>query len=65
MPRSMFKTLKEKVMGTITAHPKLLTLGIGLAVTFVIGTAMGLVDHSLAFASALNFGNTGCAFSRC
>ncbi len=57
--------IKNKIVNAITAHPRLVTLGIGLAVTFVIGTAMGLVDHSLAFASALNFGNTGCAFSRC
>jgi hypothetical protein len=42
----MFKTLKEKVLNTITAHPKLVTLGIGLAITFVVGTAIGMIDHN-------------------
>jgi hypothetical protein len=36
-------------MNIITAHPKLVTFGIGLAITFVIGTAIGMVDHE-AFA---------------
>jgi len=42
----MFKFLKEKLLNSITIHPKLATLGIGLAITFVIGTAIGMVDHS-------------------
>ena len=50
MPSSMFKYLKEKLLNTVTAHPKLVTLGVGLAITFVIGTTMGMVDHQ-AFAS--------------
>ena len=29
----------------VTTHPKLVTLGIGLAITFVIGTVIGMVDH--------------------
>jgi hypothetical protein len=33
----------------VTTHPKLVTLGIGLAITFVIGTVIGMVDHQ-AFA---------------
>ncbi|MGN6628819.1 MAG: hypothetical protein ACTHKJ_02975 [Candidatus Nitrosocosmicus sp.] len=41
-------------MTTITAHPRLATLGIGLAVTFaitiVIGTAIGILDRNQAFA---------------
>jgi hypothetical protein len=48
----MFKSLKEKVLNSITAHPKLVTFGIGLAITFVIGTAIGMVDHNQAFAIA-------------
>jgi hypothetical protein len=41
--------LKSKIMNIITAHPKLVTFGIGLAITFVIGTAIGMVNHE-AFA---------------
>jgi hypothetical protein len=32
-----------------TAHPKLVTFGIGLAITFVVGTTIGMVDHNQAF----------------
>ena len=46
----MFNSIKEKLLTAITAHPRLVTLGIGLAVTFVIGIAIGMVDHS-AFAA--------------
>jgi hypothetical protein len=42
--------LKDKIMNKITEHPKLVIFGIGLAVTFVIGTAIGTVDHNQAFA---------------
>jgi hypothetical protein len=42
-------SLKDKIMNIITAHPKLVTFGIGLAITFVIGAAIGMVDHE-AFA---------------
>ena len=47
----MFKSLKEKMIDAITAHPKLVTLGIGLAITFVVGTAIGMLDHNQVFAS--------------
>jgi hypothetical protein len=30
-------------MNMITAHPKLVTFGIGLAITFVGGTAIGMI----------------------
>lgn len=43
-------TLKTKIMNMVASHPKLLTFGIGLAITFVIGTAIGMVDHNQAFA---------------
>jgi hypothetical protein len=46
-------SLKTKIMNAITAHPKLVTFGIGLAITFVIGTAIGMVDHNLAFAKTI------------
>ena len=43
-------SLKTKIVNVVAAHPKLVTLGIGLAITFVIGTTIGMVDHQ-AFAS--------------
>jgi hypothetical protein len=45
--------LKEKILNTITTHPKIAIFGIGLAITFVIGTAIGMVDHSQAHALGL------------
>jgi hypothetical protein len=44
----MFKSLKEKVIDSITAHPKLAILGIGFAVTFVIGSAIGVIETQQA-----------------
>ena len=39
-------------MNIVTAHPRLVTFGIGLAITFVIGTAIGMIDHQQVFAAA-------------
>jgi len=50
-------SLKTKIMNVVTAHPKLVTLGVGLAVTFVVGTAIGMVDHNQAFAN-IHMSNT-------
>jgi hypothetical protein len=55
--KNMFKYLKEKVLSSITAHPKLAMFGIGLAITFVIGTAIGMVEHNQAFGFLNNNGN--------
>ena len=41
---------KSKIMNTITDHPKLAMFGIGLAVTFAISMAIGMVDHKEALA---------------
>jgi hypothetical protein len=46
----MFKSLKENALSTITAHPKLATFAFGLTITFVIGTAIGMVDNQQVFA---------------
>ena len=46
----MKMSLKDKTMNMVTAYPKLVTFGIGLAITFTIGTAIGMVDHNQAFA---------------
>jgi hypothetical protein len=32
-------------MEIITAHSKLVTFGIGIAITFAIGTAIGMLNH--------------------
>ena len=50
-------SLKDKIMNVFTAHPKLVTFGIGLAITFVVGTAIGMVDHNQAFGVLNNNGN--------
>jgi hypothetical protein len=39
----------HQVLSTITVHLKLLTLVIGLAITFVVGTAIGMVDCNQVF----------------
>jgi hypothetical protein len=52
-------------MNVITAHPKLVTFGIGLGITFVIGTAIGMVDHQQVFAMTNADGNAdGSSHSR-
>ena len=33
-------------MNIVAAHPKLVTFGIVIVITFVIGTAIGTRDHS-------------------
>ena len=43
-------SLKSKIMNTIAAHPKLVTFGIGLAISFAFGTTIGMLDHNQAFA---------------
>jgi hypothetical protein len=43
-------SIKDKIMNIITAYPTLVMFGIGLAITFVIGTAIGMLDHNSAFA---------------
>jgi hypothetical protein len=55
------KISKQNIINAITSHPKLLTFGIGLAITFVIGTAIGMVDHNQAFAAA--HGDNNCMVS--
>ncbi len=51
-------SLKSKIMEIITVNPKLVTFGIGLAITFAIGTAIGMLDHNQAFALS-QFANQG------
>lgn len=52
-------SLKDKIINTIASHPKLVTFGIGLAITFAIGTAIGMFDHKQAFATYQSQDNSG------
>jgi hypothetical protein len=36
-------SITSKIMNIIKAHPKLVTFGIGVAITFVGGTAIGMI----------------------
>jgi len=38
--------LKDKIMNIFIQHPKLVTFGIGPEITFVIGIAIGMLDHN-------------------
>ena len=47
---SLINKIKNMIL---IMHPKLVTFGIGLTITFVVGTAIGMVDHNhMAFASS-------------
>jgi len=43
-------SLKDKIMNLVIEHPKLVTFGIGFAITFAIGTAIGMVETQQAHA---------------
>jgi len=51
-------SFKDKIMNIITAHPKVVTFGIGLGITFVIGTAIGMVDHQQVASAILGSSST-------
>jgi hypothetical protein len=44
-------SIKQKLLNAISAHPKLVTFGIGLAVTMAIGAAIGMVQVQEAHAA--------------
>jgi len=50
-------------MNMVIGHPRLVTLGIGLGITFVIGIAIGMVDHNQAFAHSSSHGGNANAGS--
>ena len=52
-------SMKNKIMKKLIEHPKLVTFGIGLAITFVIGTAIGMVDHQQVFAAGSTVNGSG------
>jgi hypothetical protein len=41
----------NKIMNKLTKHPNAVTLGIVVAATFIVGAAIGSIDHNVAFAS--------------
>jgi hypothetical protein len=52
-------SIKTKIMNIITDHPKFVTFGIGLAITFAIGTAIGMLGHDQMAFAGYNHANTG------
>ena len=50
-------SLRDKIINALTAHPKLVTFGIGLAVTFAIGTAIGMLDNQALASQIQGSGN--------
>ena len=67
----MLIPIKEKLLSTITAHPKLITFGIGLAITFAVGTAIEMLDHQqvsvvtvLRFSRSKTQGNNNVKISK-
>ena len=48
-PSSYKMLVKQKLLNTIAAHPKLAALVIGLAIAMAVGTAIGMLDvHTTA-----------------
>lgn len=43
-------SFKDKIINIVVAPTKIVTFGIGLAITFVMATALGVVDHQQVFA---------------
>ena len=44
----------NKILNILTKNPNAVTLGIAVAATFIVGAAIGSIDHNVAFA---NMGN--------
>ena len=44
-------SVKQKILNVISTHPKLVTVGIGLAITMAIGIAVGTVETQQAHAA--------------
>ena len=52
-------SLKDKLVNTIASHSRLVTFGIGLAVTLAIGTIIGMLGDPSHSAAAVSQSNTG------
>jgi hypothetical protein len=42
----MIMSIKDKIVNIVIGYPKLVTFGIVIVITFVIGTTIGTLDHS-------------------
>ncbi len=49
----MVMSFKDKIMDIMIGHPKLVTLGIGLAITLAIGLVIAMLDPHQALAKPL------------
>lgn len=58
-------SLTTKIVNMIAKHPKMLTLGIGLAITFVVGVAIGSVENNPASAYWPSDPFGGCKIYNC
>jgi hypothetical protein len=52
-------SFKDKIMNMVLVHPKLVTFAIGFAVTFVIGIAIGMLEHGTVNVVDANPGSKG------
>ena len=57
-------SLKDKIVNLLSAHPKIVTFGIGLAITFAIGTAIGSGHYNNIWQLWLHSGNTAVIDNR-
>jgi xanthine/uracil/vitamin C permease (AzgA family) len=58
-------TIKQKLMNIIAAQPKLITLGVGLAVTFGIATIIGMVGGGQEALAAIGIHNPCPSWCAC
>ena len=59
-------SIKSKILNIVTFHPKLVTLSIGVAITFGVGIATGMMDGQQAHALTQSIiQGHGFGFSRC
>jgi uncharacterized membrane protein len=52
-------SIKQKILAAMTAHSKLLTFGIALAVLAILSTAVGFIELEQAYAQADGGTSTG------
>ena len=43
-------SIKQKILNTLSTHPKLAALGIGLAITMAVGMIIGMTEVDQAYA---------------
>lgn len=50
------KSITLKIRKLIAEHPTLVTIGLGLAISFAIGAAIGILDSQQAYAGPIIIG---------